>query len=387
MDVNDVISTEYDVLEPDTRVSKLKGFFQETGKKAVLVVGDEFEGVVTRRQLITSHFQPEAKLRSITTNPPKVGRHDDVREVARQMVESNSKVVPVFEGDDIVGVVAVDDLLAEVNSNLEVLDVADVYTSELITVGEQTTVGEIINRFRENAISRVPVMDDSGDLVGIVTLYDMLGFSVRDEDRQQGSGSNDGQPGGQGTRQGEPDRMLDIPAVDIMNSPVETTTTDASLADAVEKMLANDYSSLVVVGDVGPSGMLTKTDVLRALTWQEEEHTMPVQVTNVDLLGTMEREDVAEMVSEVTDKYQDMQVLHAHVHLKQHKEQMRGNHLIHSKIILHTNKGQFVATGEGFGTRHSLRLARDRLERKVLGEKGVKRSDRDAERLFKELGF
>ncbi len=386
MDVNDVISTEYDVLEPDTRVSKLKGFFQETGKKAVLVVGDEFEGVVTRRQLITSHYQPEAKLRKITTNPPKVGRHDDVREVARQMVESDSKVVPVFEGDEIVGVVTVDDLLAEVNSNLSVLDVDDVYTSELVTVGEDTSVGQIINKFREHAISRVPVMDE-GRLVGIVTLYDMLGFSVRDEDRQQGSGNKDGQPGGQGSRHGDLDRMLDIPAVDVMNSPVETTTTDESLSNAVEKMLKNDYSSLVVQDNVGPSGMLTKTDVLRALTWQEEEQRLPVQVTNIDLLGTMSREDVADMVTDVTDKYKDLQVLHTHVHLKQHKEQMRGNHLIHSKIILHTNKGQFVATGEGFGTRHSLRLSRDRLERKVLGEKGVKRSDRDAERLLKELGL
>ncbi|MFW5929147.1 MAG: CBS domain-containing protein [Halobacteriota archaeon] len=394
MNVEEVVSTEYEVFEPDARVSKLKGYFQDTHDKAVLVVGDDgYEGVVTRRQLISSHFQPGAKLRSIAVHPPKTNRHEDVREVARLMVETDSKVVPVFEGDGLYGVVTADDLLAHVNSHLEVLDVEDVYTSQLVSVDTETSVGAVINRFREHGISRVPVFERD-DLVGIVTLYDLLGFSVRDEDPGKGgggigdgTGDGSGDHGGFGPRHGDVDRMLDIPAEDVMNSPVLTVEPEADLDEAVSTMLENDYSCLVVEDGDSAVGVITKTDVLRSLTWEEEDGGLNVQVTNADLLGTVSREEVSEMVTDVTDKYAEMQVLHAHLHLKRHKEQLRGNNLIHSRLSVYTNKGQFLATGEGYGTRHSIKLARDRLERKILEEKGVKRSDRDAERLFKEIGF
>jgi ribosome-associated translation inhibitor RaiA len=101
----------------------------------------------------------------------------------------------------------------------------------------------------------------------------------------------------------------------------------------------------------------------------------------------MSHEDVAAMLEDVADKYAEMQVLHAHVHLKRHKENLRGNPLILARVVLYTNKGQFVVKGEGYGPRRALRLARDKLERRVLSAKGVSRKDRDAERLFKDLGL
>jgi CBS domain-containing protein len=393
MDIEDVVSREYETFEPDTRASKIKGFFQESGDEAVVIEGDEYEGVVTRRMLISSHVDPDEKAGSLVGNPPRVGRREDVRETARLMVESDFKVLPIEEGNDVVGVVTANGLLRDVNSQLNVLSVEDVYTQDLISVTPETTVGRVINIFRENAVSRVPVID-AGDLVGIVSLYDILGFSVREETPDKGGGGGDtgrhgnagGDHGGFGPRHGDADKMLDIPAEDVMNSPVETTTTDEDLDAATKRMLDRDFSSLVVVGeDGGPAGIITKTDVLRSLTWTDESH-MDVQISNVEFLEPMTADDVAEMLEEVADKYAEMQVLHTHVHLKRHKEKMRGNPLILARVVIYTNKGQFVVKGEGYGPRNALRIARDKLERRVLESKGVRRQDRDAERLFKEMG-
>jgi CBS domain-containing protein len=151
-------------------------------------------------------------------------------------------------------------------------------------------------------------------------------------------------------------------------------------------MLDRGFSSLVIVEGNDPVGILTKTDVLRSLTWNEESR-MDVQISNVEFLDPMSPEDVAAMLEEVADKYADMQVLHGHVHLKRHNENLRGNPLILARVILYTNKGQFVVKGEGYGPRRALHLARDKLERRVLSAKTVSRQDRDAERLFKDLGL
>lgn len=392
MNIEDTVKTEYERFGPETRASKIKGFFEDSGETAVVIGEDRYVGVVTRRRLIASHVDPKEKASSLAGDPPRVGRNEDVREVARLMVESDFKVLPVEEGKDIIGIVTADDLLGDVNSQLGVLDVDDVYTKDLISITSNTSVGRIINILRENGISRVPVVDE-GRLVGLVSLYDILDFSVREETPDKGGGGTgevrgdaSGDHGGFGPRHGDADRMLDIPAEDVMNSPVETATPDDSLEDATEHMLDRGFSSLVIVEGNDPVGILTKTDVLRSLTWNEESR-MDVQISNVEFLDPMSPEDVAAMLEEVADKYADMQVLHGHVHLKRHNENLRGNPLILARVILYTNKGQFVVKGEGYGPRRALHLARDKLERRVLSAKTVSRQDRDAERLFKDLGL
>jgi len=394
LDIEKIVSADYKQFSPEDTVSKVKGYFENSRDKAVLVRGevDAYEGVVTLRQLISSHLNPDAKVKSVIGHPPRIDRTEDVREVARLMVESDFKVLPVEEGKDIIGVVTAEGLLSEVNSKLSVLTVEDVHTPRLISVTPDATVGKIINIFRENGISRVPVIEGTR-LVGIVTLYDILGFSVREERRDKGGGgvgekrgSEGGEQGGFGPRHGEADRMLDIPAEDVMNSPVETADRDEPLNDATGRMLEMNHSSLVVTDGKKPTGIFTKTDVLTSLTWTDESR-MDVQISNVDYLEPLSPEDVAEMLEEIADKYAEMQVLHANVHLKRHKEKMRGNPLILARVVFHTNKGKFVVKGEGYGPEHALNLARDKLEHRVLGKKGVRRSDRDAERMFKELGL
>jgi len=52
--------------------------------------------------------------------------------------------------------------------------VADIMSSPAITITETTTVVDIINLFSEHAINRVPVVDESGGLCGIITRADLL---------------------------------------------------------------------------------------------------------------------------------------------------------------------------------------------------------------------
>jgi CBS-domain-containing membrane protein len=51
---------------------------------------------------------------------------------------------------------------------------SDVMVSEVITVGPDTTVQEIANILLSNRISAVPVLDDTGALVGIVSEGDLM---------------------------------------------------------------------------------------------------------------------------------------------------------------------------------------------------------------------
>ncbi|WP_436912324.1 CBS domain-containing protein [Halosimplex marinum] len=402
MDISEALTTEYREFDPETPVSKLLGAFQTHRDPALLVGGDDgIEGIVTRKVLVSSQHDPDRKARSVMREDvPGVDRRDDIREVARRMVESEFPLVPVYDGEDFEGVATDESVAAATEPFLDALAVSDVYTRDLRSIEPETTVGEVIHRLRVDGISRVPVVDD-GDAVGMVSYFDLLDFAVRETDQEQGgnadgfgdemgSDSQAGSHGGFGERAGVEHRLLDLPARDVMNSPVATTGPTTGLDEAVGEMLDDDYSSLVVeVPAEGVDGIVTLTDVLRSLTWTPDDGGTRLQVFGTRHLTTMTHEEVADLIDGVTDKFEEMDVIEAYVILHRHKERQRGSPLIQATIRLFTDRGRFAGTGEEYGDAPAIRSARDNLERTVLDEKGQtmskrrgERSAEDAERLL-----
>ncbi|MFD1588103.1 CBS domain-containing protein [Halorientalis brevis] len=413
MDITGIVTTEYETIDEAERVSKLLGAFAEQERRVLVVTSDgDFSGVVTHRQLLASRHAPDERVRNVMRDdPPRVSRTEDVRETARLMVESQLKLLPVFEGDQFDGVVTARGIAEAVRSNLDALEVADVYTQDLVTANPDTTLGEVLHRIREHGISRLPVINEAStgggvtrEALGMVSIYDLLAFILRETTQEKGGdsggfdfhGGEGSFPkfrthGGYGERAGFEARLLDLPARNVMNVPVATVSFDASLGDATAEMLDKQYASLVVVDETDqPAGIVTLTDVLRSLTWTETE-SIRIQIFGIDLLTGVSRRDVAEMIEAVDEKYADMDVIEAYVILHQHKETLRGMPLIRTTIRLFTDRGRFSGTGEAYGAAPSIREARDHLERAVLDDKEHAqtraRSDRDREAQEKLLGW
>ena len=379
MDIADIAIPEYIEIDVDERLGKVQSIFERENPKGIIVTRDgEYAGVIGERDLVRSRIEDDTKADVLMRSAPRVDRTEDVREVARVLVEGGTKVAPVYEGDALWGIVTADAILEAVLDSLDALTVEQIQTDDVVTIGEKSHVGQAINRLREHGVSRLPVVDEDDDLVGILTTHDIVDFVVRDPDRQ-----------GRGDRRGDLDRMLDLPVYDLMTSPVLTTLGSETVEDAVGQMLDNDLSGLVVTpsGEDGDTvaGVLTKTDVLRALTFTEEER-MDVQITNVKLLDTISREEIVEGITGVADKYQKMQVHHAHVRFHEHKEKLRGTPLIQCQIRLRTNHGQVGGSGEGYGADHAFHVAADTLERNVLELKGLRADEQYRGQLLRKLG-
>ncbi|MFW6382707.1 MAG: CBS domain-containing protein, partial [Haloferacaceae archaeon] len=270
MDIADIATSDYAEIDADERLGKVRSIFERDNPKGIVVTEDgDYAGIVTQRQLVQSHVEDSAKARALMRSAPRVGRTDGVREVARVLVEGGSKIAPVFEAGRLWGIVTADAILEAVLEHLDALDVEEIYTADVVTITEDTHVGQAINHLREHGVSRLPVLDADGHLSGMLTTHDIVDVVVRDMNKAT-----------RGDRAGDTDRILDIPVYDVMNSPVETTTGEESVRDAIERMLEHDYDGLVVTApgdDRLVAGIITKTDVLRALTFTEEEH-MDVQI-------------------------------------------------------------------------------------------------------------
>lgn len=389
MDISEIVSPDFTEFDIGTPLSKVAGAFENQTLDAVIVTdGDEYRGVVSRRQLTDSSNQPSAKVGTKAQNVPTVDRTEDVREVARLMIGSDAKTLPVIDDGTVVGVVSTDAILEAVRPYLDAVTVEDAYTTELISATPSTTIGKALNMLREGQIAHLPVIEED-DVVGMVSLYDVVDFTTRGGTRTQGGSPGDtgsgGGRGGFGDRGGDSERMLDIPIRDLMTSTVATIDRDAPLDEAVEEMFDREISSLVVTEDseATPLGILTKTDVIEALTWEQEDRRN-VQVFGMDLLEGMDHDAVAALIDDIASKYGDMTVIKASIELQEHKEQTRGVPLMLARIRLVTDKGYFTADGEGYGASHAIRLAANAVERQVLKGKtydqSMKRRDEDVQR-------
>lgn len=399
MDIRDAISEEYETFSPDTPVSKLVGTFSDTSVQGVLVIDDEFRGVVTRRQLATSHRQPEEKLGSLVWHVPRLTPDEDIRKVAQLMIDSNVQLLPVFEGENLRGVVTARDILDEVRPFLDVATVGDTFSRNLVSVESDATFGKALNLLRENRITHLPVVEDES-AVGVLSLYDVTSFTIRSLRQSQGGDAGGTDPfggeisssaarsrrGGYGAREGESARMLDLPVRDVMTSPVRTITPEKTLETAVEEIFDSTGSSLVVTDDDQPVGILTKTDVLDTLTW-EAGGNRAVQITGMELLDNVTHDEIVSMVDGFDNRDHGMTVLDAKIHLHKHDEKRRGVPLILARIRLHTDRGLYMASGEGFGASHALNEARDVLERRIRDKKTYGKSKKAPDEEFWEKRF
>ncbi|MDG5761982.1 CBS domain-containing protein [Natronococcus sp. A-GB1] len=399
MNIEDIISTEFVEHTPDTTVSKLVGTFTDTDVEGVVVRGDEFEGIVTRRQLSTSHRQPHEKLGPLVWHVPRLDPTEDIRKVAQLMIDSDSRLLPVFDGDELAGVVTADDVLEKVTPYLDAATVAEAYSADLVALDPDSTLGKALNQFRKHRITHLPVVD-ANSAVGILSLYDVTTMTVRAEVQSQGGDGGGVDPfggeisssmarsrrGGYGSREGESDRMLDLPVRDVMTTPVRTISPEETLDVAVEEMFEINASSLVVTRNGSPHGIVTKTDVLDSLTW-EAEGNRGVQVYGTSLIDDVTYDEIVAMVEKFDDRDHGMNVLDAKIHLQEHNEKRRGTPLLLARVRLYTDNGQFVASGEGYGAKHALNEARDVLERQIRDQKTYGRTKKPPGEEFWEKRF
>ena len=125
----------------------------------------------------------------MTPNPTTVSDRDSIRDVARIMKEQDTGVVPVCEGNKIIGLVTDRDivvrLIADGKDPLNA-HVNEVMTKSVRKVHEDATVDDVLSLMSSSEIRRVPVVNKNDELVGIVSIGD-----ISSDTRKAGEALND----------------------------------------------------------------------------------------------------------------------------------------------------------------------------------------------------
>jgi CBS domain-containing protein len=109
----------------------------------------------------------------MTPNPDCVSQDADVKEAARIMKDKDTGVVPVVDGKKVIGLITDRDIV--VRGIAEGKDLANCRVNELMTksvrsVREDDTIDQVLTMMSSSEIRRVPVVNGSDEIVGIVSL-------------------------------------------------------------------------------------------------------------------------------------------------------------------------------------------------------------------------
>ncbi len=112
--------------------------------------------------------------RVMTTSILTISPNQSMQEVKELMRENRISGCPVVEGDALVGVVSIEDLIHAMECSELNAPVSKFMTGgDLIVAQAQESVMEALRRFESRNIGRMPVLDNRGELVGIITRGDI----------------------------------------------------------------------------------------------------------------------------------------------------------------------------------------------------------------------
>src|SRR5829696_6737369 len=106
-----------------------------------------------------------------------VSPESTVRQLLETLAQHRIGAVVVSSGDGMVGIVSERDVVRHLRaSGASILDrpVSRIMTTDVITCRRETAVDELMSTMTERRIRHVPVLDDRGAIVGIVSIGDLV---------------------------------------------------------------------------------------------------------------------------------------------------------------------------------------------------------------------
>ena len=136
--------------------------------------------------------------------------------------------------------------------------VKDLMTPQVVSVGPATPFKEIVARLAEHRVSAVPVVDDDGRVLGVVSEADLLlkeEFTDPDQDIPLFWTKR---------RRLERDRAAATTARDLMSVAVVSIAPDATVAEAARRMHTAGVKRLPVLDEGGRLvGIVSRADLLK----------------------------------------------------------------------------------------------------------------------------
>ena len=367
----EVMEPDFLSVSPETKLSKIKALMEDENTRELPVIdGKKFKGMVNFRKVLQNlHKDPtNISADSVMHQPPKVENEIDLIELADMRRNSGSKTIVHVAGNKLKGIIGDKQMTSPLTNSVKEfhnLRVKDMMNQEIVTLEETAKYDEADSIMEEENFSRVPIVDSTNRIMGVVTSLDLMRAMVPKEQMQQGDAK------------GYKESMSDIPVRELMDTKMALVKDlELPVSKAVKKMNKYNTRELIVINEEEkPLGLLTMKDLIDYMSTYKESEELMVNLVGIDNDGQKDMiydkiETVVQgKISRILNRPRELKI-----HIK--KAETDGRKMRYNvNLKLYSELGTTIIQKEGWDLLNAIDEVLDGLKEKLTSQK-QKRRDR-----------
>jgi CBS-domain-containing membrane protein len=295
MKISDIMTGDVLTLSPDDTIAKALNLMYKYRINQIPILDKygNYQGMVFAKNFLNVNMMSTAKLKNFVSTTPVLGPSDDLKST-RLIVTTGNRALPVVEDSKLIGIISETDVILKTHFGSTIVDNV---MADAIVIEEETALDSALAKMRRYNISRLPVVDSSGVLTGIVNPLDRAKIMATPLERiSKDSRTSSLQPAAKQVKVKDTMRRI---------IPVQTGTR---LRNVVERF--KDCEELVVVTrDKArkPIGIVTPRDALETIL-PRQSHSL-IHIANVSDMDSrmIIEEQIARFLKKIHGKSEDVQ--------------------------------------------------------------------------------
>lgn len=350
MNASEIMVDKVIALNSEETVAKALKMMHENDINQIPIVDDnrKYLGMVYAKEFLGVNAVPASKLKSFLAKTPILSPTDSVEKCTHLMVTSGNHALPVVESGKLNGLINERHVLSTADFGHAIVDEV---MSGAIVIEEDTTLSIALSKMRRYNISRLPVINSNGVLIGTISAIDIAKVIATPRERASKS------PG-----VGTMTAIRDVKVKDVMRRTI-SVERGTKLNSIIENFKVS--GEIIVAGDGRPIGILTPKDALELTLPRRSEPT--IHIAHFDSEG--ERQEIEEQLSrflkKIQGKLENVQLVM--VYVDKHKTR---KYSIRARMI--TNKGVIDAKAVGYDHLSACKELVSRLDRRIKSEHSQK---------------
>ncbi len=247
-----------------------------------------YAGLFGYKQLLRMHTRDPESLKVKTgvknhlLHPPKISPDTSLIDVADYMYRLNYKALPIFSEGELKGIVSEQDVIRALTDSDEISKktAREFMTPMPYSVTQSECLGKAVAIMRDNNLSRIPVTDVDGKIVGVVESTDLMRMVVSKERY-----GRDEELSASGAAHVPKEVALDgVSVKSVMQENPLLSNEDDLLKDKLPELNDRPEISTIIVVDnnLNAVGIISPKDIIHHIAALKEKEVLYIQISGLE---------------------------------------------------------------------------------------------------------
>ena len=270
--VEKIMSTDFPTIDSDSTIANALSVMKESKYQDLPVTEDgNYVGVVTYSVILRKKsVSLDAKVKNIIRNIQTATVDLEITKIAEMFISNNCRQIPVVNGKKVIGVIMrnrVIDIVRDIKA-LKEIKVWEIMTTPVEAVKQNDLMDDALDLMIREDIRTLPVIDTTDRVVGVVGMREIIDNNWKKDSKTIGDLAKSSRS--------------QITVESISTTSAKTIDWDSDVADAVDLMVDNGFSTLPVIEGGTLVGVITEYDVLELISACRERDMLFVQISGLE---------------------------------------------------------------------------------------------------------